>query len=87
MMPEEINWQLVVDNWNLPLKVKHSPTNPHLPGDSVMRNLAKRHVREETLGNALKSMIEEATGYPVQSAHDNLSYIPEDGPNDDGYIC
>jgi hypothetical protein len=31
MDPAEINWQTVVDNWNLPLKVKTSPMNPHRP--------------------------------------------------------
>lgn len=31
---EEINWQRVVDNWKLPVKVKHDGRNPYRMGES-----------------------------------------------------
>lgn len=37
--PEEINWELVVRNWHLPVKVKRGPTNPWSPGDALAMKL------------------------------------------------
>jgi len=47
MIPEEIDWELVVKNWALPLKVKTSPMNPHRPGDGVKRALAHMEFADE----------------------------------------
>ena len=33
--PEEIDWQTVVRNWHLPVKVRRSPTNPWSPGEAL----------------------------------------------------
>lgn len=32
MDPAEIDWQKVVGNWNLPVEVERSATNPYIPG-------------------------------------------------------
>jgi hypothetical protein len=39
--PDEINWELVVANWHLPLNVKRSATNPYLPGDALREKLSE----------------------------------------------
>ncbi len=42
--PKEINWELVVKNWDLPLKVSMTNTNPHLP------ELCRYRLRTESPG-------------------------------------
>lgn len=84
LTPEEIDWQLVVDNWNLPMKVKCRPTNPHRPGDTMIRSLAKKQVRDESLFQSLTNWIEGETGRPTLNTA--LSFIPEN-EDDGGYIC
>jgi hypothetical protein len=37
---DDINWETVVKNWDLPLKVTTSAKNPHRPGDFMRRKLA-----------------------------------------------
>lgn len=39
---EEIDWEIVVANWHLPIEAKLSAENCHLPGDSLKRWLEKR---------------------------------------------
>lgn len=84
MEPGEINWQTIVNNWSLPLTVKLSNSNCHLPGDSVTRKLAKKQVREESLFSQLTKMVEDQQGRPT--LHTALSFMPED-EEDGGYIC
>lgn len=86
MIPEEINWQTVVDNWSLPLKVKLSPQNCHLPGDSVTRKLTKQHIRDESLFSVLTRVVEEQEGRPTLATA--LSFMPDEDEHDaGGYIC
>jgi len=93
MNPEEINWQTVVDNWNLPLKVKSSPTNPHLPGDSLMRNLGRKDLRRtHSIGGMLDQHFKETVpGYRTED--ERLGHLPLDDDEaealrmfDSGYI-
>lgn len=93
MNPEEINWQLVVDNWNLPLKVKASPTNPHRPGDSLMRNLGRKDLRRaHSIGGMLDQHFKETVpGYRTEE--ERLGHLPLDDDEvealrmfDSGYI-
>jgi hypothetical protein len=78
MIPEEINWQTVVDNWNLPLKVKTSPTNPHRPGDSLMRHLGRKELRRDhTRGGMLDQHLKETVpGYRTEE--ERLGHLPID---------
>jgi hypothetical protein len=76
--PEEIDWQQVVANWDLPLKVKRSGVNPHLPGDSMRRKLGHKEYKREQF-----DMFQSLRGSDIE---DRLSYIP-DIEDDGGYIC
>lgn len=87
MKPEEINWQIVVDNWDLPLTVKKSPTNPHLPGDSLMRSLGRKDLRRTySIGGMLDRHFKETVpGYRTEE--ERLGHLPEEESDDGGYIC
>lgn len=47
MRDEEINWELVVENWSLPVCQKRGPTNPYTVGDYAKGQLAAREYEKK----------------------------------------
>lgn len=64
--PDEINWELIVKNWDLPLKVSMTNTNPHLPGDAMRRRLAEKEIETKGFSAFRETDDAETKTQPVQ---------------------